>query len=112
MEMLESDLKNSLLKLHSIKIAHHDIKIENICYSNEFKKFVFIDFGISRIIEEDIGEKSFTFFRGSLNYCSLEMAGIYGKSNGNFIDLYYNDVIGLKTTLDDLKRGEYDYSIN
>lgn len=42
--------------------------------SSSFKKVVFIDFGLSRIIEEAIGLQTLTEFAGSLKFCSKEMA--------------------------------------
>jgi len=41
--------------MHSRKIIHYDIKPSNICYSEARGKFVFIDFGFSEFIEEEIG---------------------------------------------------------
>jgi hypothetical protein len=37
-------------------MVHLDIKPANIAYSNYFKKWVFLDFGFSEIIEENPGE--------------------------------------------------------
>lgn len=56
--------------LHLIQLIHFDVKPENIGYSRHFKKFVFLDFGLSKMIEESQGNKSFTKFRGSLYFCS------------------------------------------
>ena len=33
--------------MHSYNIIHYDIKPDNICFSNAYKKPVFIDFGLS-----------------------------------------------------------------
>ncbi len=67
---MEKDLKESLLRLHSFGVIHHDIKNYNIAFSNEFSRFVFIDFGLSKIIQEDLSYKSFTTFSGTPNFCS------------------------------------------
>lgn len=56
--------------MHSLNMVHSDIKETNIGYSPNFKKYVFIDFGISSILPEHLGEKSMTYFKGSYNYCS------------------------------------------
>jgi len=88
---LEDDLKSALRKLHHFKIIHHDIKPENICFSHTFHKYVFIDFGLSKVIEEDIGEATLANFRGSLSYCSQEMFNTYLKNTAFMVDLYYND---------------------
>ncbi len=76
-KQLESDLKNATLTLHSLGIIHFDIKPRNLMYSKEYKKYVFIDFGLSMIIEEKLGYKSMTFFRGNLLYASAEMFQVY-----------------------------------
>lgn len=47
---LEEDLNNNLLKMHSISFIHLDIKPSNIAYSKRLNKYVFLDFGISRLI--------------------------------------------------------------
>jgi serine/threonine protein kinase len=49
---LEKDLQSALLRMHSLKLIHFDIKPENICFSPYFQKYVFIDFGLHRIIKE------------------------------------------------------------
>ena len=41
--------------LHRLKIVHQDIKPDNIMFSPYKKKMVFVDFGLSRIIEEELG---------------------------------------------------------
>jgi len=56
--MTEKDgarLKKSLLKLHLFNIIHFDIKPDNIGFSNHFKKWVFLDFGLTKIIKERPG---------------------------------------------------------
>jgi serine/threonine protein kinase len=50
-----------------------DIKPENICFSPTLKKYIFIDYGLGKIIREKIGSKTLTPFRGSLIFCSKEM---------------------------------------
>lgn len=42
--------------------------------SPSYGKEVFIDFGLSRLIEENAGLKSLTTFSGSAHFCSPEMA--------------------------------------
>ena len=56
--------------MHSIGFIHMDIKPENIVFSEKFEKHVFIDFGLSCLKKERIGEKSLTYFIGTLRYCS------------------------------------------
>ena len=59
--------------LHHLKLIHMDIKMENIMLSPAYKRPVFIDFGLSELIEEDVGDQSEIYYRGSLYYCSDEM---------------------------------------
>lgn len=49
-ENLEQDLFKNIAIMHGVQMVHMDIKPENICFSPHFKKFVFIDFGFSRLI--------------------------------------------------------------
>ena len=51
--------------LHKHKIVHMDIKPDNIMFSPTFKKLVFIDYGFSEIIEEEVGFKTLVTFRGT-----------------------------------------------
>ena len=68
-------------------------------YSPSFQKEVFIDFNCSTVVKEDIGVKSYTSFRGTIGCCSKEMEKLLYSENMGFIDLYYNDVFGLKDFL-------------
>lgn len=63
-------LQSKLLKMHAIKFIHMDIKEDNICFSNIKKDYVFIDYGLSKIIKEDVGRKSLTHFFGTASHCS------------------------------------------
>ena len=56
--------------MHSFHIVHQDIKPPNIMFSRRYNKTVFIDFGLSAIIEEPLGYKTLTNFVGSWNFCS------------------------------------------
>jgi serine/threonine protein kinase len=81
--------------LHHFHIVHVDIKPDNIMYSSKKRKLVFIDFGFSKIVEEDIGFNSKSTFSGSVLFCGKEMAKLFHASDPtviNFIDIYYNDV--------------------
>ena len=44
-------LKEKLYKLHLLQIVHMDVKPNNICFSPSMNELVFIDFGLSNIIE-------------------------------------------------------------
>ena len=67
-------LYENLAILHHFKIVHMDIKPENIMLSPSFRKPVFIDFGLSKIIKEEKGYKSLSGFVGTVNFCYKEMA--------------------------------------
>lgn len=56
--------------LHSMHIVHNDIKPENIAFSPYFNHLVLIDFGLSKIIKQNIGEKTLSWFVGSIEFCS------------------------------------------
>ncbi len=62
-------------------------------------KYVFIDFGLSRLIGEFLGFKTYTHFRGSLNFVSEEMMQLFQQSSSKRIDLYFNDLFALKNLL-------------
>ena len=70
LKTLEKDLKPSLRMMHSLSIIHGDIKNENIMWSNRFNKNVFVDFGLSLFLKENIGTKTYTSFFGTFIYCS------------------------------------------
>ena len=92
-------MKESLLKIHQLYQMHLDIKPDNIRYSTSYQKYVFIDFGFSRFIKEDIGFKTKTHFKGTVGYCSEEMRQLYELRKEGYADLYYNDVYGLANVL-------------
>jgi serine/threonine protein kinase len=79
-----------------------DIKPENIMYSSFYKRAVYIDFGLSKIVNERAGFKSMTNYSGSINYWSPEMNLCYMKKKPQFVDLYYNDLHCLEASLKDL----------
>jgi len=72
-----------------------DIKMQNICFSPTLRRYVFIDYGLSRIISEVKGHKTLTRFRGSLLFCSKEMKECFKTGEERNIDLYYNDCASL-----------------
>jgi len=42
---------SSLDMMHSFGIIHGDIKSDNIMWSPSFEKWVFIDFGLSQVLQ-------------------------------------------------------------
>jgi serine/threonine protein kinase len=89
------ELKVRLFWLHQLNIVHLDIKPENITFSPS-TGLVFIDFGLSNILEEKAGVKSSVGFSGSINFCSPEMFECYYSESQRLVDLYYNDIFCLK----------------
>jgi len=69
---------------------HLDIKPSNIMFSKEFNKPVFIDFGMSELISEHLGFKTFTTFKGTAGFCGKDM--LKCMTNPSYVDLYANDV--------------------
>ena len=63
-------LLEEMMTLHSYKIVHLDINPTNVMYSRKYEKLVFIDFGFSEVIKEDVGFKTETDFRGTIEYIS------------------------------------------
>ena len=94
-DLYYEDLKPKLALMHSLGIAHCDIKEDNIMLSQERGELVFIDFNCSSIVKEKIGEKSLTKFKGTATFCSSQMFEIFTTNMYGFVDLYYNDVHGL-----------------
>lgn len=79
-----------------MNIVHFDIKPDNLMWSDHFKREVFIDFGLSEIIDGGPGFKYLVDFRGSPNYCLPEMTELLSYLSKKYIDVYYNDVHCLK----------------
>ena len=46
-------------------------------YSPDYDRPVFIDFGLSRLVEEDVGFRTMTNYIGSMEYWSPEMGKCY-----------------------------------
>ena len=63
--------------MHRLKIVHRDIKPDNLMYSRIHNRLVFIDFGLSTFLEDDIGSKTMTSFVGNIENCSRDMMKAY-----------------------------------
>ena len=55
-----------------------------------------LDFGLSKMVKEDLGQKTFTGFIGNLNYASPEMKKRYILKKRGPVHFYSNDQWGLK----------------
>jgi len=47
---VSEDLLSALRKIHLFKLMHLDIKPDNICFSSTFNRYIFIDFGLGKVI--------------------------------------------------------------
>jgi serine/threonine protein kinase len=93
-------LLENLWAMHRFKIIHGDITDTNFMFSPVHGKVVFIDFGLSKIIADDCGFKTYTSFRGTPNFVSESMLNLLGVSQKwDFIDLYYNDLVCLQNII-------------
>jgi len=54
-----------------------DIKPANICFRPNKNELVFIDFGLTKFIKENVGFKTLTYFSGSLGFCCPDMVQRY-----------------------------------
>ena len=59
--------------MHSIRMVHRDIKRENIGWSPQFRRWVFLDFGFTTFLKESIGEKTYSRFIGTFSYTTTEI---------------------------------------
>ena len=75
-----------------------DIKPNNIGYSPHFHKFVFLDFGFAEILKENIGQKTLMFPKGTFGFMNEEMSKANRLNQKSYIDLYSNDLFGLRET--------------
>ena len=70
-------------------------------FSKKLNDFVFIDFGFTHVLKEEVGFKTKTKFFGNFEYCSPEMKTFASKKSkrAEFIDLYYNDAFGIDKSI-------------
>ena len=59
--------------MRKMHLIHGDIKPENIRFSRLQKRVVFIDFGLSKFINEKINEESMTYVRGTYNWIGKDL---------------------------------------
>ena len=76
------------------------MKKENIGWSPTFRKWVLLDFGFAKILEEDVGKESYSGgFIGTYSHTIKEIKSLYHLKCGGFVDFYYNDLYGLEKTI-------------
>ena len=92
---LKADCLSALSVVHSLKFMHRDIKSENIGWSQQRNKFVFLDFGFAGFIQEEVGSATVTRFIGTFGYVCEEMEKLYFLGRSGQIDMYYNDLFGV-----------------
>ena len=63
-----------------------------------------MDFGLSRTLKEEVGHKSITGFVGTYSYSSTEMRRLFLIRTRKEIDLYYNDVVGLRKCFEEKQK--------
>ena len=68
-------------------------------FSEKSNSYLFIDFGLSKIIEEKIGYKTMSNFVGSTSFCSPDMLNCFHTKTKTSIDLYYNDLFSLAESI-------------
>ena len=85
--------------MHSLQIIHGDIKPENVMFSPSLQKYVFVDFGLSRILAQKRGQTTFTHYFGTPPFSSAEMRKLYEEDTTGEVDLYKNDEHCLNITL-------------
>lgn len=88
--------------MHQFGIIHFDIKPDNIMFSRAYNKPIFIDYGLSELMEMKIGQKASVYFRGTLELCSAEMIFAFSSKNKEMVDVFYNDLHCLQKSIDKL----------
>lgn len=94
---LEERLKYCVAVMHSFGLIHKDIKPDNLLVNTQ-GEIVLADFNISTPSAAKPGEKMFTYREGTPQFMSPSMTALNKHSCG-LVDLYYNDLWGLKKSL-------------
>lgn len=56
-----------------LHIVHRDIKPGHILYSPTYSKHIFVDFGCTDVIKDPLGKTTYTYFQGTINFCTNEL---------------------------------------
>ena len=81
---------------------HRDVKVANFLWSSSKNKYVLIDYGLSKVIQEEENQKSYVGFAGSYNYCSPEIKKLYFIKERNWVNLYESDYYAMSVLLQEL----------
>ena len=65
---------------------------------------MFLDFGFTTFLTENIGEKTYTKFVGTFKYTYDEIQKLYYLDRGDKVDFYYNDVYGLERSISKIEK--------
>lgn len=87
--------------MHTFRLIHKDIKPANILVTED-GTVLLADFGISTHVLETAGETSLTFSEGTFRFMSPKMKELEKHRPGE-VDLYHNDMHGLKVTMSSLQ---------
>ena len=79
--------------MHKLNLIHLDIKPANISFSPKFKKWIFLDFGLSKFIKDNFYQETLISYSGTYEFSSPQMKKTLTSDNS--VNLYYNDVYGL-----------------
>ena len=95
-----SDVSKAIQKMHALQIVHGDIKDQNIMFSPSLGRYLLTDFGTVMQVREQPGEKTWTFFYGTLKFTIPEMRNLFANDirKRDYVDLYFNDVYGAKVS--------------
>lgn len=97
------DMISAIQHLHSLQIAHQDVKLENMILDKNKNKYKLLDFGFS-------GVKFQNDFMGTLHCLSPEILKWKNSSNKKdwtFEDLHKHDIWAIGVTLYDLAKPGY-----
>lgn len=75
------------------------MKSANILWSPSWEKYALVDFGLSRVVAENVGYRTLTRYLGTYRYTSPEMKKLFILKTLSKVDLYYNDIHGLMKSI-------------
>jgi serine/threonine-protein kinase len=86
---LRDRLVTGLGVVHAHKVVHRDISPDNIVLPNsDSRRAKWIDFGLSRLLQQGAGSIMDNTFAGKLNFVAPEQLGMYGSEATERSDIY------------------------